>query len=137
MNQVKASSAMRRQHGFTLIELMVTMVIIGILAAIAYPSYVQYLLKSNRAAAQAHMLDIALQEQQYLADSRSYAATVAMLTMTTPDAVASKYSIVIAVDAGPPPRFTITATPILGTKQVEDGPLTIDSAGVKTPSAKW
>ncbi|MES2125917.1 MAG: type IV pilin protein [Pseudomonadota bacterium] len=135
---MKVSSAKRCPgRGFTLIELLVTVAIVGILAAIAFPSYAAYLVKSNRAVAQAHLLDLALQEQQYLADSRTYATTVADLHMTTPDAVSSKYTIVIAVLPGPPPSFTITATPLAGGKQVADGPLTIDSAGVKTPGNKW
>lgn len=127
----------RRPRGFTLIELMIAMVVIAVLASIALPYYGKYLVNGNRSAAQAHMLELAQAEQQYLSDSRSYATTVALLNMTTPARVASKYTITIEVVPGPPPRFTITATPIAGTDQAVDGPLTLDNAGTKTPSTKW
>jgi type IV pilus assembly protein PilE len=126
-----------RARGFTLIELMVAAAIVGILAAIAYPSYRAFVVKSNRAAAQSHLMDLAQSEQQYFADSRSYAATVGALNLTTPSNVSSKYTVSIAVDAGPPASFTISATPVAGGPQVADGVLTIDSAGVKTPGTKW
>jgi type IV pilus assembly protein PilE len=126
-----------RARGFTLIELLVATAIVGILAAIAYPSYTSYLIKSNRAAAQAHLMDLAQAEQQYFADSRSYADTLAGLNTTTPANVSSKYTVSIAVDAGPPASFTLTATPVAGTAQARDGALTLDSAGAKTPETKW
>ena len=55
---------MRKQHGFTLIELVITIAVVGILAAIALPSYQQYVIRSKRSAAQAQMMDIANREQQ-------------------------------------------------------------------------
>lgn len=125
------------EGGFTLIELLVVMVIIGILAAVAYPAYTSQVVKSNRAAAQTYLLDLAQRETQYLADSRSYAGTVTQLNLPTPDAVAAKYTIAIATQDGPPPAFTITATPLAGTNQQADGPLTIDNTGLKTPAGKW
>jgi len=132
-----ASTTPARARGFTLIELLIATAIVAVLAAIAYPSYSSYLVKSNRAAAQAHLMDLAQAEQQYFADSRSYANTVAGLNMTTPGNVSSKYTVSIAVDAGPPASFTLTATPVAGTAQAADGALTLDSAGTKTPGTKW
>lgn len=126
-----------RQRGFTLVELMTVVAIVGIIAAIAYPSYSNHVIKSNRTAAQAHLMDLAQREQQYLADNRAYASTVSALNMTTPTSVSSKYSILIEVQDGPPPSFTITATPLTGSSQAQDGALTIDNAGTKGPSSKW
>ena len=126
-----------RQRGFTLIELMVTVVIIGILAAVAYPSYTQYLVRNNRSAAQTYLVELAQAQAQYMADTRGYASSVDDLAMPTPDNVAAKYTIAIALEDGPPQAFTITATPKAGTSQANDDELTIDQAGTRTPGDKW
>lgn len=136
MNRYR-TAAPARAAGFTLIELMVCVAIVGILAAIAYPAYGKYLKKSNRAAAESHLMDLAQAEAQFMADSRSYAGSVADLGMTTPDAVASKYTISIAASDGPPASFKITAKPVTGSSQDGDGELTIDQAGNRTPGDKW
>lgn len=127
----------RRSRGFTLLELMITVMIIGILAAIAYPAYGGYLVKGHRSAAQAHLMELALAQSQYLADSRSYAASPEALNMPTPAAVSAWYTVTIAALPGPPTSYTITATPVAGSKQVADGVLTINSAGTRLPSSKW
>jgi type IV pilus assembly protein PilE len=129
---------LRRVRGFSLIEVLVVMGIIGILASIALPSYQKYLTSSNRSAAQSHLLDIAQAQQQFLADNRAYASTLAELNgMTTPAKVSDNFTITIDVSAGPPPTFMITATPKAGTQQASDVTLTINQAGNKTPAEKW
>lgn len=126
-----------RSRGFTLIELMVVAAIVAILAAIAYPSYQQYIIRGKRSAAQAQMMDIANREQQYLLANRAYADKTALEAggYVLPSEVSSNYSYSITVGSGTPPTFTITFTP--SGAQASDGNLTLDSAGNKTPTNKW
>jgi len=131
-------NTMKTHKGFSLIELMIVVVIVGILAAVAIPSYQSYVVKGNRAAAQAFMVDVANREKQYLLDARSYAADLATLGMTPPTDVSKHYpstNIIITVVATPP-SFTITATPT-SAQQTGDGALTLTSDGIKGPAGKW
>jgi len=125
--------------GFTLIELMIAVAVIGILAAVAYPAYTKHLIKGNRVSAQAAMMDLANREQQYLLNNRAYAdhTTMASATgYTLPTDVSKYYTYAIATVASPP-AFTITFSPISTTMQATDGDLTLDNNGTKTPSDKW
>ena len=127
-----------RTSGFSLMELLVAVGIVGIITAVAVPSYKTYVQKSNRAGAQSHLMDIAQAQQQYVVDNRAYASTLTELNgMTTPADVDKYYTITIDVAAGPPPTFTVAATPKAGTTQASDVTLTINQANTKTPSDKW
>lgn len=126
----------KAQKGITLIELMVVVIIAAILAAIAIPSYSAYVLRGNRRAAQATMMEIATRQHQFFAANRAYAGSAAALGYTLPPEVAANYTVAIAPVAGPPPGFTITFTPT--GRQASDGAaLTLNSAGVKGPADKW
>ncbi|PLW81615.1 pilus assembly protein [Kineobactrum sediminis] len=119
------------QRGFTLIELMIVIAIVAILVTVALPAYQGYVIKANRGAAQSFLLDIAQRQQLYFNDTRTYASTAVELNLSTPERVASSYSVNFSVDAGPPPTYLITAVPLTGTSQVRDGSLTIDNTGNK------
>jgi type IV pilus assembly protein PilE len=126
---------MKKSRGFTLIEIMIVVVIIGILVAIAWPSYQGQLRKGRRAEAQSYMSDIANMQQQYLLDARVYAPDTATLNKPPPADLANFYTFNCCNLAGPPPSFSITATAIGqqipgGGAQGED--LTLDSTGAKT-----
>ena len=128
-------------RGFTLIELMIVVAVMGILAAIAYPSYQGQIRKSNRAAAQALLMDAANKQQLYLSSRREYADTLAKLSVTPSSEVSRFYDItVVPANAASPPTFVLTATPKAGTPQETDGVLTLDSAGTKARAGdptKW
>ena len=125
------------QSGFTLIEVMIVVAIVGILAAIAYPSYEEYVRRSKRAEVQSLMQDLALRQQQRLLDTRAYAGTLAALNVVVPPSLTPRYNVTLALGAGAMPSFVATATPING--QVNDtcGTLTLNQAGVKTPANCW
>ena len=65
----------RRIGGFTLIELMVSVAVIGILSAIAYPSYLQHVRKSRRADAKSGLMDLAARQERYFSVNNQYADT--------------------------------------------------------------
>jgi type IV pilus assembly protein PilE len=76
-------NVVRKARGFTLIELMVTVAIVAILAAVAYPSYQNQVKRGRRAAAQAHLMDIAQRQQEYLLDGRGAASLLLRATTAT------------------------------------------------------
>ena len=117
--------------GFTLIEMMIVVVIVGVLTLVAYPAYQSYVKKANRAEAKSYLMDLAQKQQLYFNDVRSYADTEAELNAVAPERVAANYTVAITTDAGPPPTFLISATPKNGTVQKNDRVLSIDSSGEK------
>jgi type IV pilus assembly protein PilE len=121
-----------KEGGFTLIELMITVAIVGILAAIAYPSYNNAMMKNRRASAQSYLSDVAQKQQQYLMDTRGYAATAADLKVAQPPSVTGYYDLSITVGTSTVPSFTATAAPISGGPQVPDGSLSITNNGTKS-----
>lgn len=129
-----------KRKGFTLIELMVTVAVIGILAAIAYPSYTQYLIRGTRGAAESFMLDVSNKQEQYLLDARTYTAIAnnaafSTLGLSVPPEVSGFYNL--SVTGASTTAYTIQAVPIAGTRQASDGTLTLDAAGNKLPADKW
>jgi len=125
----------RGARGFTLIELMIVVAIIAILAAVAWPSYQNYVIRGNRAAAQSFMMTIATRQEQYLLTNRSYTTTIGAggLGLTAPNETTGRYTFVVTNPTTS--SYTITAT--AAGNQVSDGDLTLSSDGTKTPTDKW
>jgi type IV pilus assembly protein PilE len=142
----------KNSTGFTLIEVMITVVIVGILAAVAYPSYRSHVVKSNRAAAQSFLMTLSSREEQLMLDQRLYTAAAdnaavqaAPINQAVPTEVSRYYAISVAaqnpgvggVPLTTPPNYTITAAPTAGTMQASDGTMALDNAGNKTPASLW
>jgi type IV pilus assembly protein PilE len=115
-----------------LIELMITVALVAILAAVALPSYREHVRKSRRAEAQTFLMSVAAREQQFLVDTSSYSASLADIGVPTPSNVASAYDIVLSAPAVTPPTFALTATPKSDQASEACGTLSIDQNGTKT-----
>jgi type IV pilus assembly protein PilE len=137
-SRVSTARMRRGSTGFTLIELMITVAIVAILAAIAVPSYQDYVRKGRRADAQGFMLDVVARQQHFLLDRRSFAVSITDapasngLGLTVPTNVSAFYTITIVTDnAARPPSFVVTGTPAGSQVGETCGTLTIDQRGVK------
>jgi len=131
----------RRPGGFTLVELMITVVIVSILAAIAVPSYLSSIRKSRRTEARTALLDLAGREERFRATQNSYSNTATDLGYGSwPAATVSDY---YTLSVAPPQAasgtqaayFIATATPVAGQGQDQDLPcrkFQIDSTGAQT-----
>jgi type IV pilus assembly protein PilE len=135
-----AAPRARQGAGFTLIEMMVVVAILAIVAAIAYPTYMDHVRKGHRAAAQAFLVEVASREQQYLLDARNYAVGSAALTalnVSVPAEVSNFYSVTVDPAAPAiPPTFRLTATPLSGSMQASDGVIVLDQDGTRTYNGK-
>lgn len=110
--------------GFTLIEVMIVVAIIGILAAIAYPSYDEYVKRGNRTEGQAFLHDVAARQERYFSQNNEYADTAAKLNVST-SSETGKYTLTIATTDS----YTLTATPTF--TDTKCGNLTLNALGVK------
>jgi type IV pilus assembly protein PilE len=112
-----ALTARRPQTGFSLIELLIVLVIVGVLAGIAYPSYSGYLKRSARAEAKAELLRMQLAvEKQRL--TRIGAVATLPPTWTTSAAVARNYQLSLQPHGAQ--NFTLTARALPGSEQLKD-----------------
>ncbi len=120
---------MRKQLGVTLIELLITVAIIGILAAVAYPSYQTHVARANRAEAQGILMENAqFLERNYTTANRydqdSKGDATVLPFDTSPKSGTAKYDITVAYPDNQ--SFTLSSTPDA------DGPMAGDACGTLT-----
>ena len=143
-SQVK-SFRVKSSRGFTLIEIMITVAIIGILAAVALPAYQNYVLRAGRTEGQAALMDISARLEQYYLGNKTYTTDIAGNLNTNTTTESNRYDIdVQACPAGTIATcYLITATAV--NAQAADATcttLTLNSSDVKgatgtDPDACW
>lgn len=152
--KMEKSMSLKNKRGFTLVELVVVVGIIGVLAAIAIPLYTRYKANSYRSAAKAAMVEGAQNMERYFTRFNSYDAGIPdSPTLGDPAAgdqvlaTTGRYTLTLATppvdlngdgDTTDPGEanagFVITAIPVVTDSC---GNLTINQAGVKTPANCW
>lgn len=122
--------------GFTLIEMMITVAIVGILAAIAYPSYTAQVQKSRRADAQVTLMEITQRQESYFLRNRSYTSDLTDLGYTVDGdgkATSNDGHYLLSATATAT-TFSIAAAPVSGKPQAQDAAcqvMKIDNRGVR------
>lgn len=130
---------MHRSRGFTLIELMITVAIVAILAAVAYPSYTAYIKRGHRASARSQLLQADQYMKRFYASNDSYstdrsgaaAALPARLKISPPEAAVDEQLYNITISASSGTSFTLSATPTGSMSGDKCGTFTIDQTGLK------
>lgn len=126
--------------GFTLLELMIAVAVLGILLAIAVPNYMEYVTKSRRAEAESDMLQIRLGLEKWRANNNSYSATLANADFTDNN---DYYNYVIQKNSGggapDGSNYYIKATAqgVQATRDAACTPLSLDQSGIKGPAGCW
>lgn len=133
----------KQRTGFTLIELMIVVAVTAILAAVAIPSFTQYVTRASREAAKSELMQLASVQEKIYLNSSAYSASATTITaayngnsggglgVTSGRTTDNKYTITISPTTGPSQTYTITATPVAGTGQAADGNITISSDGTR------
>ncbi len=116
---------MKATDGFTLMELMIVVAVIGILAAIGFPSYNDYVTRSKIAEATSALSDGRIKMEQFFQDNRRYDPGVA-------PAATDNFTYAVATGAAPATTYTLTAT---GIKNMTGFVYTINQNNVKQTTA--
>lgn len=128
----------KRQTGFTLIELMVTVIIAVILMALAIPNYRAFVQRSNRTDAKAALLQVASQQEKFFMQNNAYTNDFSAAGLNMNNVTEKGYynmAITPGATGNIASSFTITATPVVGERQADDGPCAnfgVTDQGVRT-----
>lgn len=124
------------QQGFTLVELIVVVLIIGVLSSIAIPSYQEYVRKARRSDAQAALMGLSQAMEIHFSQNSTYTSAITGSAPQPPDIFVAQspidggtafYNLVVTTVT--PTTYTLQAQPIAGTGQANDGVIQLDKLG--------
>lgn len=125
-----------KESGFTLIELMIVVTIVGLLSMVAYPSYQDYIRRAERTAAMGFVAEMAQRQEIIFNNQRKYTDSLSGsqgLGMTMPARLANNYNAptisVVDPAAGTLGSYAITLTPLTSGIMKNDGALVFRSSG--------
>ncbi len=122
----------RKPKGFSLIELLIAVAIVGILAAIAYPSYVDQVRKSRRTEAQDLLMDIAQREERFYAQNATYTNDLTVLNYSVASNLPTENGhYQVSITSATATNYTIEATPQGDQAKDRIQGLRIDATGKK------
>jgi len=122
------------QKGFTLIELMIVVAIIGILAAVAFPSYQDQVRKTRRAEVQANLMELASYMERTFTENNVYnSAANAAATLTASGITNDKYTLSLPTLTAT--TYTLQAAPTGDQSSDSCGTMTLSETGATTPAA--
>lgn len=118
--------------GFSLIEILIVVAIVGILVAIAYPSYEQKMQRVHAAAAKQYLLQLASLQSEFITENYHYASTLSELGTAPGSEVSDYYRIAITQldDQSRPTVYTLQATAKTNSDQIPQRTLTLNHLGV-------
>jgi type IV pilus assembly protein PilE len=123
----------KTMRGFTLIEAMIVVAVLGIIAALGYPSYRDQVMKSRRSEGMGALLELADRLERYYSDKGTYADVTAGEIFRT-ETEKKHYKLAIDDTQTSNVKFVITATPENGQEKDKCGTFTLTSQGVKSVS---
>lgn len=126
---------MRRQvrpGGFSLLELLVALAIVGILAAIAYPSYMEHVNRAKRAEGRALLHEVAARQERFFAQNFRYVVSDDLIGQLGMQALSPNGHYRLALGEGPG-GYQLTAVPQWSDPRCSN--LTLDATGVRGPAA--
>ena len=127
---------MRSNKGITLIELLVVVIIVGILAAIAIPTYTNYMVRARRADAKTALEQLRASQEMYRAERGSYSTSLTQIVTSWGVSANPVGDYNLSFVVANATSFTAQATPFMA-RQTPDGSLFINQNGVKWPAEKW